>query len=523
MLVGVDDISLIQICKRTFDSDSIQILLEKMNSAEAFLNLETLLDVISFDQTKESRRILSNKQIVRGELDEQARELLPLRGEIKQEYVFSGDKNVTTDLIDIGLSMDLDVEHKPVVIERHSTKIYPNLGSDKCQRFLEVISDAPDESLQVPQTTIVVESMWQKYRTTVLAYSMFQASHFALLAAYIIYGMASEIFSVIIGVASVVMIVIEAKQFVQEGLEYFANIWNCLDLTGNTFVIWHVYLTVFGGKKIWEQDKEKLILMTGICSIGLRAVSQMRIFKPYRVLIEMFRSTIMDMRYFMVILMYMIFLFTLLLEVLAVNKESDLVALRQMLPFHLLERYKIMFGDESGDDAATEEKAVYILFVYLVNVVSLNLLIAIISQTFSEVQAQLDSYHCRTKAQILFEIGTFMTLSRDSNQASYLFIFRYANEKVGGDQDSTEELLRDTMEKTRQTAEKMEGLGTVINVEQRRLKAEQHSIQSDMGAMKAEIARLTQSNRQVRHDCSAIKKDVADIKDTLNQILSKMK
>ena len=59
--------------------------------------------------------------------------------------------------------MDIDVEHKPVVIERHSTIVYPNLGSEKWQHFLDVISEAPDESLQVPHTTIFVESMWQKY------------------------------------------------------------------------------------------------------------------------------------------------------------------------------------------------------------------------------------------------------------------------------------------------------------------------------------------------------------------------
>ena len=47
---------------------------------------------------------------------------------------------------------------------------------------------------------------------------------------------------------------------------------------------------------------------------------------------------------------------------------------------------------------------IYLLFSILVIIVAFNLLIAILSNTFDKVTSTLESQHCRTKVETLFEI-----------------------------------------------------------------------------------------------------------------------
>lgn len=68
----------------------------------------------------------------------------------------------------------------------------------------------------------------------------------------------------------------------------------------------------------------------------------------------------------------------------------------------------------------------------LLNIVTLNLLIAIISNTYGKVQASMDSYHCKTKAKILMEVSSFLPGFEDEEKnLEYLYIFRYSSEKLG--------------------------------------------------------------------------------------------
>lgn len=64
------------------------------------------------------------------------------------------------------------------------------------------------------------------------------------------------------------------------------------------------------------------------------------------------------------------------------------------------------------------------------NIVSLNLLIAVISNTFDSVQSSIEAHHLRTKAQILSELSGFQTWDRDKSERMYLHIIQNANSKL---------------------------------------------------------------------------------------------
>lgn len=79
------------------------------------------------------------------------------------------------------------------------------------------------------------------------------------------------------------------------------------------------------------------------------------------------------------------------------------------------------------------------MFTILVNIVALNLLIAIISNTYDNVQASLDAHHTRTKIDILNEIQQFMTNNRHRNELSFIHFIHYANEKLSATQGDGDE------------------------------------------------------------------------------------
>ena len=76
--------------------------------------------------------------------------------------------------------------------------------------------------------------------------------------------------------------------------------------------------------------------------------------------------------------------------------------------------------------------AIYLLFTVLLNIVCLNLLISILSNTYDNVQASYDSTDCRTKAGMIHEISMLMLWNRNQNDLVYLHFVNYTGEKLSG-------------------------------------------------------------------------------------------
>ena len=65
MWIGLDNQTLIEICNKTEDIDSIQICIEKINQSDGSnqLNWQTLGLIIKSDQTEQVREMLTNHQL----------------------------------------------------------------------------------------------------------------------------------------------------------------------------------------------------------------------------------------------------------------------------------------------------------------------------------------------------------------------------------------------------------------------------------------------------------------------------
>ena len=89
-----------------------------------------------------------------------------------------------------------------------------------------------------------------------------------------------------------------------------------------------------------------------------------------------------------------------------------------------------IFGQYPNPDSMTWIKWVILnIFLILVNIVSLNLLISIIGDTYDKVQAAIDVFHIKSKAEILLEIASFLPQIEDEDLV-YLYLFHFSSEKM---------------------------------------------------------------------------------------------
>lgn len=180
------------------------------------------------------------------ELNEQAVEMLPVSGKIKERFLFSKEKLVTPEIIRQQIDFDIpEREQQMIQIERHVCKISKHLQSTSTQQYLRIIQDAPNENLAIEQSVMVVEAFWQLYARSIFLYSLIFWLNYVVIVGYIIFGLESVIYSYVVGGFSVLMILVEFRQMKTDP-DYFKSAWNWLDLSGSLGVIIHVVLRCQG-------------------------------------------------------------------------------------------------------------------------------------------------------------------------------------------------------------------------------------------------------------------------------------
>lgn len=136
------------------------------------------------------------------------------------------------------------------------------------------------------------------------------------------------------------------------------------------------------------------------------------------------------MSYFLAILMIIIFLMSIVQGLYFVEGIEDATKVRDNLLFNIGDFYLTMMGENPEGDISALRWLIYILFTILVNIVALNLLIAILSNTYDIVMAQLDATHLKTKVAILDEISDLLVWNRHHNDLQYLHFAYYSFENL---------------------------------------------------------------------------------------------
>lgn len=207
-----------------------------------------------------------------------------------------------------------------------------------------------------------------------------------------------------------------------------------MDNIGNLFVI-IMYINLVRLKEdTYHSQVRKLLLIIGLLSLGLRALSQLRMFSKFRALIHLITQTIEDMFYFGSVIFIIIFLISVVNSVDNIepcNASHHHYHHVEKIVTYLGSFYQLVLGvNPDGNQMTGLQWVIYLLFTVLVNVTSMNLLIAILSNTYDKVMSTLDAVHFRTKVSILNEVQDFMFWNRKNNEMTWLYFVIYNFENL---------------------------------------------------------------------------------------------
>lgn len=132
---------------------------------------------------------------------------------------------------------------------------------------------------------LYIEALWEFNWNTILAYNILNIIAFLILSCSVVmFPTFNAMFLMNAGI-SALFILNEFRQFTREGYKkYFSEVFNYLDLVGQVLIIVSaIDLSLSNGEDFYESQKNIRILVIGIALAGLRALSSLYIFAPFRV------------------------------------------------------------------------------------------------------------------------------------------------------------------------------------------------------------------------------------------------
>jgi hypothetical protein len=218
----------------------------------------------------------------------------------------------------------------------------------------------------------------------------------------------------------------ELRQLWGDRLNYFTNFWNYIDILPPTLICFSMFIS-FTSAGSNEQMERSLMAVTTFF-MWFKLLYFLRIFKDTGYLIRMISTVIVDMRHFFLVLFIAITAFGDSFLCIAMgNPELDDKGEPNAARFtngfinSIIYTYTVILG---GFDVATyEDSAAYVLVMVLFllctvfnMIVMLNLLIAIISESFAAVNSNAKNAQFQEMASLISENNYLIP---DSKKASY--------------------------------------------------------------------------------------------------------
>jgi hypothetical protein len=174
-----------------------------------------------------------------------------------------------------------------------------------------------------------------------------------------------------------------------KGFDYF-QVLNLVDFSANILVLYNFFYHLTGG---WT-------VLIGLL-IYYKMLMSLTIMFAFRSLITMIIQCIVDMIPFLILVAITTVAFA------ALNKIDPFTngdGYPNSFAQHIIDQYRFMYG-ENPDSDTDLKLTLYVLFSLFMCIVMLNLLIAIISETFAQVTAISKSEDLRQVCEVLIEFG----------------------------------------------------------------------------------------------------------------------
>lgn len=190
----------------------------------------------------------------------------------------------------------------------------------------------------------------------------------------------------------ITFMLLELIQFRGDPCGYFTDFWNIIDFTSLVLCATYIGLELTGNK-----GNDVNVLGSVSCLLlWTKLFYWMRIFKPFSAFIRIITEIIMDIRVFSVMLIFCLAAFANVLMILDNNRELE--EEKNITPFTgqiifdaMIHAYLTGLGDFNKDNySIADDVIVWIMFLlatFLVQLVFMNMLIAIMGESFGRITA----------------------------------------------------------------------------------------------------------------------------------------
>ena len=174
---------------------------------------------------------------------------------------------------------------------------------------------------------------------------------------------------------------IEAIEIRNKKCAYFSDFWNYFDILRFVFAFTYFGIDIAG---IYSSNTRTIILTLLSFFQSFKVFQIFSLFKSTRVLLRIVIEIVKDMIPFMLFVLVT----TITVSLLYTSAVPDEKLTNVTYTDYLMHVYHLDFGDFSTDDYTSLDTAIFILAVIIVPLVLLNMLIAIMGDTFGRVKEE---------------------------------------------------------------------------------------------------------------------------------------
>lgn len=224
----------------------------------------------------------------------------------------------------------------------------------------------------------------------------------------------------------------EIREFKVEPEHYLRHFWNYLDVLPKLVVLLSMSLELFGEILMHGDTADAIIQRLNSVSIfclWINILNYLRLFRKTGYLIHLIIQVIVDMKYFLMIVGVTLISFSSAFYILSRSNVGEGDFLDGSFINANAFIYQLLLGQFNPDEFGPSNLALtwffFVLATLFLIVVMLNLLISIISATFSEVQSQAKQRMYFEFAQLIVENSHLLaqsTIEELDARGKYLYI-----------------------------------------------------------------------------------------------------
>ncbi|OMJ88149.1 hypothetical protein SteCoe_9968 [Stentor coeruleus] len=320
----------------------------------------------------------------------------------------------------------------PLAFWQSALRLDVVMGSRDSLIFLESIKDCPNTNIF--RTSFVRELIlykWKYLKWVLLPQAITYFVYMICLSVYsIVFSSDCEPLLLAIFLINTILACYEVFQMILTRSSYLSDPWNYIDFTRMSLCFVYIGMHWLGfNKKYAEKVLVGLIFVTMV-----RGISYFRLFDKTRYMINLLRETIKDMKSFLILLSYSTYSFALIYFIMVNNvlkysakastETSTETTVDQQKPFseYIAISYLLSLGSFDTDNYGAFEWIIFFFASVINPLIMLNLLIAIMGDTYSRVAEEQEIADMQELTEMVIEGEYLLFCKRNKGTRTYMQI-----------------------------------------------------------------------------------------------------